>query len=166
MAQPLLALYELDRVLSRAEVVSALARIPQQIADALAQAGPERLTAPGPDGGWSPLKVLLHMRDAALVYSIRFRWMVFDDEPSLPNYDENRWVEACRDEAGDVEAILNEVAALREGLVRLLSRLPEDGWARRGRHEVLGPVGLEPYVRHQLAHEEAHLAQLRSAAGC
>jgi hypothetical protein len=32
------------------------------------------------------------MRDIAQVYGARFKWMILDDDPFLPNYDEDRWV--------------------------------------------------------------------------
>lgn len=103
------------------------------------------------------------MRDAAIVYSGRFRWMVFDESPILPNYDEDNWVAASVDTVDDLDAILAELRASRTDLVRILERIPDAAWRRTGRHEVLGVVTLEPYVRHQLAHEEIHLAQLESA---
>ena len=80
--------------------------------------------------------------------------------PFLPNYDEDRWVAESPDGPDQLAAMLDELAAYRAETVRLLRALPPAGWSRRGRHEVLGSVELEPYVRHQLAHEEQHLAQL------
>ncbi|MFN0146421.1 MAG: DinB family protein, partial [Dehalococcoidia bacterium] len=114
-------------------------------------------------GEWSAFHVLRHMRDAALVYSIRFRWMAFNADPFLPDYDEDRWVALAADTAADLPALLGEFAASRSGLVRLLTRLSPEAWGSTGRHEVLGTVVLEPYVRHQLKHEELHLEQLWAA---
>ena len=59
--------------------------------------------------------------------------------------------------------VLDEIAASRSDLMRLLTRLDAAGWERTGRHEVLGPVVLEDDVRHQLAHERAHLGQVAAA---
>ena len=113
------------------------------------------------DGGWSPLDVCKHMRDIAQVYGVRFKWMILGDDPFLPNYDEDRWVADAPDGADDLGALLDEIAAYRAETVRLLRALAPDGWSRTGRHEVLGRLELEPYVRHEYAHEEQHLAQLR-----
>jgi hypothetical protein len=103
------------------------------------------------------------MRDASIVYSARFRWIIFDDDPLLPNYNEDNWVESAHDTVEDLPAMLDEIAASRADLIRVLGRLPDDAWSRTGRHEVIGRVTLEPYVRHQLAHERAHLAQIAAA---
>lgn len=115
------------------------------------------------DGEWSAFQTLCHMRDAALIYALRFRGMVFDDDPLLTNYDENNRVNAARDTVVDVSAILDEIAASRSDLVRLLSRLTEAEWQRTGRHEIAGSIVLEHYVRHQIAHEVMHLDQIRAA---
>ena len=163
--QPVFKLYELDSDLSRAEVVAELAAVPDRLASATGSASADALTADAADGGWSAFNIVCHMRDAAIVYSGRFRWMVFDDNPPLANYNEDRWVADARDTVADLPAIVDEIRASRSDLVRVLSRLPEDAWLRTGRHEVIGVVTLEPYVRHQLAHELSHLAQLRSVLG-
>ena len=157
------SLYELDRPLSRVEVLDGLARTPVKLATLLDSVAAEQLVKRPSGDGWTALQVVGHMRDAAIVYSARFRWMVFDDNPVLPNYDENNWVAAARDEPGDVPAILGEIGASRADLIRVLARLDEAAWSREGRHEVFGTVRLEPYVRHQLAHEEGHLRQLEAA---
>lgn len=120
------------------------------------------LRAPA-EGEWTAFQTLLHMRDAAFIYALRFRWMVFDDDPLLTNYDENNWVTAAQDTLEDVPQVLAEIAASRSDLVRVLSRLPEDAWQRGGRHEIAGPIMLEHYVRHQVAHEAMHLEQIGAA---
>ena len=159
MAIPVFSLYRLDRPLSREDVLVQLAKVPERLAhliNAMPAAHLDREPAPGE---WSAFKTCLHLRDAALVYSARFRGIVFDSDPFLPNYDEDNWVAASHDVVEDLPEILNEIAASRRDLVRVLSRLPAAAWERTGRHEVIGPVVLEPYVRHQLAHEEMHLVQ-------
>lgn len=164
-AEPNPYLYVLDRQLSRTEVLAGLAGVPRHLGDVVSVASAERLSrAPGGEA-WSAFQTLCHMRDAVLVYAIRFRWMVFDDDPLLPNYDENNWVAAANDTPADAMEIVEEVAASRRDLVRVLSRLPESAWERTGRHELAGSVCLDHYVRHQLAHEEQHLEQMRAALG-
>jgi hypothetical protein len=159
------ALYQLDREMSIAEVIDGLAATPKLLREVVSGVDDRALTAATEHGEWSPLKVCCHFRDIALVYSARFRWMVFDDNPLLPNYSEDAWVEAAGETAADLPALLDSIAALRADLARMLRRLPAEAWTRTGRHELIGEVVLEPYVRHQLAHEEQHLAQLKRALG-
>jgi hypothetical protein len=163
--QPLFQLYQLDRELSRDEVIAALAVTPARFRDILRGRPAEELERRQDGGGWSAIEVLRHVRDVVQVYGMRFKWMILQDDPFLPNYDEDRWVAASPDGAAQLDAVLDELAAYRAETVRLLRALPPGGWSRRGRHEVLGALELEPYVRHELAHEEQHLAQLTEALG-
>lgn len=158
-------LYRLDRPLERTGVLEELASVPARLAAIVQGVPEERLSRRPAPGEWSPFQVVCHFRDIALVYGMRFRWIVLDDVPPLPNYDEDRWVAESRDTTEDLDAILAEIAAMRAGVCRLLSRLTDEDWQRTGRHEVLGPVVLDDYVRHELAHEEGHLAQLTAALG-
>lgn len=158
-------LYKPDRELTRAELIDELAAIPGRLRALVAGRGAAALSRQGADGGWSALDTCKHVRDIAQVYGMRFKWMILQDEPLLANYDEDRWVSAHPDRAADVEALLGEIAAYRAETVRLLSSLSPEAWTRTGRHEVLGRVELDPYVRHEYAHEEQHLAQLGAALG-
>ena len=161
--QPLFRLYELDRELSREELIDALAATPGRFRELLRARPAEQLARRPDGGGWSPIEVLRHVRDVVQVYGMRFKWMILQDDPFLPNYDEDRWVTESPDGPAQLDAVLDEMAAYRAETVRLLRALPPDGWSRRGRHEVLDEVELEPYVRHEVAHEEQHLAQLATA---
>ena len=156
-------LYPLERDLTRAELVDALADTPQRLRALVAGRDADALERrPAPDA-WSAFEVCKHLRDAVQVYGMRFKWMVLQDDPFLPNYEEDRWVADSPDGAAGVAQLIDELAAYRAETVRLLRALPPDGWLRSGRHELNGAVQLEMYVRHQIAHEELHLAQLEAA---
>jgi DinB family protein len=158
------ALYRLDRPISRSQVIDELAAMPARLRKALAGVSDEAMTRKPAPSEWSAFETVGHLRDATLVYAIRFRYIIFNDDPFLPDYDENSWAAASRDTVTDIPEILDQIAASRADLVRVLSRLPDEAWRRGGRHEVIGPVVLEDYARHQVVHEEMHLAQLAAAA--
>jgi hypothetical protein len=158
-------MYVLEGYPSREGVLEGLASVPGRLRALAGTATAAQLQSPGPGGGWSAFQVCCHVRDGALVYSSRFRWIVFNDDPVLPSMDEKNWVVAARDTVDDLPAMLDEIAASRADLMRVLSRLPDEAWGRTGRHEILGSVVLGPYVRHQLAHEEMHLSQIAAALG-
>ncbi len=162
MPDPLSALYTLDRDLTREQLIDALAATPGRFRQAL-EGQPHAALTRRTAGGWSALQTFLHVRDVVQVYGMRFKWMILQDDPFLPNYDEDRWVADSPDGPAELTTVFAEVDAYRAETVRLLRALPPEGWARRGRHEVLGAVELEPYARHQLAHEEQHLDQLTVA---
>ncbi len=154
------ALYRLDRDLTREQVIAALAAMPSRLRELLSGHAAAALTHRSADGEWTPIESCRHIRDIVQVYGMRFKWMILQDDPFLPDYDENRWAAGSPDGAADIESLLGEIAAYRGETIRLLRSLAPDAWQRTGRHEVTGAVELEAYVRHELAHEEQHLAQL------
>lgn len=157
-------LYTFDPSIPRAEVLAALAAMPSRLRNAVGRASPEALLRSAP-GSWSAFQTLGHVRDATFAYAARFRWIIFNDNPFMPDYDENNWVAGSKDTPSDIPDILDQVAESRADLVRVLSRLDEGDWERTGRHEAMGAVVLEHYARHQVVHEAMHLEQIRAALG-
>ena len=140
-----------------------MAAVPAQLRALLSGCPADALERRIADGEWTPIESCRHIRDIVQVYGMRFKWMILQDGPFLPDYDENRWAVGSPDGAADIASLLDENAAYRAETVRLLRSLTPEAWARTGRHEVLGAVELDAYVRHELAHEEQHLEQLEHA---
>ena len=157
-------LYRLDHDVTAEQLLVELAATPDLLRDVLDQRVAD-LAQPGEAGEWSPLEVIRHVRDVVQVYGMRFKWMILQDDPFLPDYDENSWAAGSPDGVADIDAMLSDIRAYRGETLRLLRALGPEGWSRRGRHEVLGIVELASYVRHELAHEQQHLVQLRDALG-
>ncbi len=160
---PLFELYRLDGEMTCDEVIAALAAMPARLRAIAGRLDASALARRARDGEWSAIEVCRHVRDVVQVYGMRFKWMILNDDPFLPNYDEDRWVSEHPDGVTEIDAMLREIEAYRGETVRLLRALAPEGWSRRGRHEVLGSVELEAYVRHELAHELGHVEQLRVA---
>ncbi|MCA9848894.1 MAG: DinB family protein, partial [Dehalococcoidia bacterium] len=156
-------IYRLERELSRVELIAELASMPERLRAVLAGTTPDALTARESTDEWSAFQTLCHLRDATLVYAARFRWIVFDDRPVMPNFNEEQWVLQSRDTVDDVPTILGEIAASRSDLVRVLSRMPPEAWQRSGIYSVAGIIVLEEYVRHAVVHEGMHLQQIAEA---
>jgi hypothetical protein len=156
-------LYVLERPLSRSQVLDELAALPGRLAATVEGASGTALAELPGGGDWSALQTLLHVRDATLVYAFRFRMIVFNDDPFLPDYDENNWVASARDAVEDIPTILDAISASRADLINMLRRLDDASWERTGRHEAMGPVVLEHYARHQVVHEEMHIQQIARA---
>jgi hypothetical protein len=156
-------LYRLERDLNRDELIAELAALPQRIRDAVRDQDTVALERRSNAGAWSAFDVCKHIRDIAQVYGMRFKWTILQDGVFFPNYEEDGWVARHPDRAADMARLTDELAAYRAETVRLLRALPPDDWQRTGRHEVLGVISLEPYVRHQVEHESQHVEQLRAA---
>lgn len=128
-------LYRLERTLSREQLIDELAALPGRVGDAIAGRGAEALTRRASTDAWSAFDVCKHLRDAAQVCGMRFKWIILQNDPTLANYDEDGWVAKHTDTASDVLALLDEIAAYRAETVRLLRGITSESWQRTGRHE-------------------------------
>ncbi len=160
---PVTRLYQLDEPLDRGQLLAEFSDMPALLSEAVRGVEPARLVERPEPGEWSPFDVICHVRDIAAVYALRFRWIVLNDNPVLPDYDENRWVADSRNTTADLSRILGHIAASRADICDLLGRLSEGEWRRTGRHEVMGTVVLDEYLAHEVAHERQHIDQIRAA---
>jgi hypothetical protein len=160
---PLTSLYRLDRDLTRDQLIDALAQTPALLRSAVVDATGSGLVRARQGGEWSAMQICRHIRDAVQIYGLRFKYIILEDDPFLPNFDEDAWAADSPDGPTNIDSLLSQVEGDRAETIRLLRAMPPAAWSRTGRHEVLGSVVLEPYVRHELVHEEQHLAQLQSA---
>ena len=84
------ALYRLDRDLTRDQLIAELAAMPTLLRSAMSGRTPDALEQRVGDGEWTPLESCRHIRDIVQVYGMRFKWMILQNDPLLPDYDENR----------------------------------------------------------------------------
>jgi hypothetical protein len=119
------------------------------------------LWTPAP-GKWSILEIVCHMRDMEEhAYLARYRRILAEDEPALPDIDGDQWA-LERDYRGQrLPEVLRDWVRLRKETLRLLKKVKADQWSRRGIHETAGPLGVDDFLRRQaVGNDEAHLGQI------
>jgi DinB superfamily len=144
-------------------------RLIQQYAD-----GPERLEAalarvpaaarqwrPAP-GEWSAHEVACHCADSETNAAARIRYVVCEREPVVLAYDENVWAAALDYHGHPVEVALATVRAVRAHTEALLRRLPEEAWAREGRHTESGRYTAVDWLHIYAEHLEIHARQIEA----
>jgi hypothetical protein len=114
------------------------------------------------DNEWSIKEIVGHLRDHAQFLHRRLSMMITLEEPRLEAYDEAELVRERNPQAAPIEQLLAEFSAQRAGTVNMLANLVHWNWARTGRHEELGRISIRQLVDRALAHDDAHLAQIRS----
>ena len=75
---------------------------------------------------------------ASSIVSVRYRWIVAEDEPEIAGYDQDLWVSRLRHGQDDPAALVAVFEALRGANLELWSRLPVEDRARIGRHRERG----------------------------
>lgn len=66
-----------------------------------------QLGTPEGPGKWSAAQVLYHLADSELVGAFRFRMILAHDRPTIPAYDQDRWVERIHPQTADIEAAVS-----------------------------------------------------------
>jgi hypothetical protein len=135
-------------------------------------AGPARLRAalgavpepalkwrPGP-GMWSAHEVVCHCADSESNAALRIRYLVVEKEPLIVGYDQDAWARELDYHAHPLDLALATVDAVRAHTVALLKRLPDEAWAREGRHTESGRYGAEDWLRIYAEHLEIHARQI------
>jgi hypothetical protein len=121
---------------------------------------------PPREGEWSALETLTHVRDVVVhVYGLRIRRLLYEPSPVFADFDEEGYRRASLARGERAEDLLATVIGEQEQLARLLQALPDDEWARDGRHPSLGTMSIEFLARRIGEHAEEHAAQITAATG-
>jgi hypothetical protein len=135
-------------------------------------AGPARLraalaTVPEPalkwrpaPGAWSVHEVVCHCADSESNAALRIRYLAVEKEPLIVGYDQDAWARQLDYHAHPLDLALTTVEAVRANTVALLRRLPDEAWAREGRHTESGRYGAEDWLRIYAEHLEIHARQI------
>ena len=118
------------------------------------------------EGGWNVHQVAVHARDIdRLVYGLRARRTLAEDNPEFPNFDGEAYMSQHYDPKEPLGPILDTLVESARTLAGLLREMPPDGWSRVSSHETQGSgLTLQTWVERGLDHTEEHLATLKKAA--
>ena len=127
----------------------------------IAEAGARLRTRPAPKE-WSVLECVAHIVDAEIVYSGRYRWILAHDQPDLPGYDQDLWVDSLHaDGAESVAELLAVFEPLRAANIALWQRTTDAQRARVGLHRERGAESFDLSFRIIAGHDRFHLDQAR-----
>jgi len=119
-------------------------------------------TEPGREG-WSPGDVLAHLitvQQPALVERIRL--MVENDEPTVPNVDEEEALTSSGLRGKPVGELLDRFERDRRDAMVWVKGLAPENFARGGRHEVAGRITAADQLNHFAYHDLLHIRQIVS----
>lgn len=114
------------------------------------------------EGEWSVLELVGHLFDAELVISGRYRWILAQDEPPLPGYDQDDWVAVLRHNDGDPSELLRAYEGLREANIAMWKRLEPGQRERFGIHAERGPESVDLTFRLAAGHDRFHVEQMNA----
>jgi hypothetical protein len=151
----------LDR-LGAEDPVLVQARTPDLVRQLVSDAGEHLRTRPAP-GEFSVAEVVGHMVDAEIVSATRYRWILAEDQPALPGYEQDDWVRVSDYAGADPRQMVEAFSTLRKLNLALWQRTSASDRGRIGRHSERGPESYELTFRLLAGHDLIHLDQGREA---
>lgn len=150
---------------SRAAAIATIARLPDQLHDAVRGLDQTQLATPYRAGGWSLRQVVHHIADSHVNAYVRHKMTITELDPPIKAYDENAWAQLV-DANGPVGNSLLLVQAIHDRWATCLRSLPAAAFARTCVHSERGKMTLDDlvalYAWHG-AHHTAHITSLRRA---
>jgi hypothetical protein len=115
------------------------------------------------EGGWDAHQIAVHVRDIdKLVYGLRARRTLAEDNPEFPNFDSQTYMKEHYDAREPLPEILAGLTRNIESQVETLRSVPEDAWSRLSSHATQGSgLTMQIWVERGLEHLEEHLATIK-----
>jgi uncharacterized damage-inducible protein DinB len=134
----------------------------EKLAQAIRGLTSEDLLAAPPPGGpevgrWTIQQVVIHLADAESAFADRIKRIIAEDNATLQAWDENRFVERLHYHDQSAEDAVKIVELTRKQVARILKKLPDSAFARKGVHSARGPQTLIDVLNNAVPHLEHHL---------
>jgi hypothetical protein len=140
-----------------------LQSLPNELEDLLQGLDEETLRWRPIPNKWSIKEIMCHLRDMErLAYLARYRKMLAEDNPALPNVDQDKIAIESDYINQDAKAALDEFKWLRAETIDTLRGAPVETWSRSGIHSSDGPMTVEQLVVRQIKGNDLnHLVQMK-----
>lgn len=141
---------------------------PAELRAAVAGLSDAQLDAQPVPGKWSTRQVVAHIADFEPVYVDRMKRVLAQHEPTFFGGDPDLFAAHLAYDARDVQEELELIDVVRRQMARILRTLPDDAFARTGRHSEDGPLSLQALLERITNHIPHHLpfiAEKRKALG-
>lgn len=117
------------------------------------------------EGGWNTHQVATHTRDVdKVVYGMRVRRTLEEDNPEFQNFDADEWIAAHYSPDEPLTSILDELTVSVKETASILKTLPPEAWGRLSSHETYGSgYTMQTWVERGLAHIQEHLDTVKKA---
>src|SRR3954465_3807669 len=110
------------------------------------------LNAPPPNqpglGKWTIQQVVIHLMDSDLISMDRMKRLISMENPLLVGYDENLFIQHLMPEEQSAEDAVTISKLAFKNFARVLRKLPDEAFDRKGTHNERGPVTLGVYLSH------------------
>ena len=112
---------------------------------------------------WSPKQELGHLLDSAANNHQRIVRTLFENQPAMPGYEQQRWVQVHRYQQRDWRELIDTWAALNRQLIVVAAWANDSDWMRTCTIAGGEPMTLKFVFEDYVAHMSHHLAHIKAA---
>jgi len=146
-------------------ILERIRSVPAALRQALATVRPGAQDRPPRPGEWSVRETLVHLRNGVLiVHGLRIRRLLYEADPVFADYDEAIFRREDLQRQEPLDVLVGMIVREHEQIADLLDGLPDDRWARQGRHPELGLMSVEFLARRVAEHALEHTQQIAETA--
>jgi len=140
-----------------------LKSLPNELDDLLKGLDEETLRWRPIPNKWSIKEIMCHLRDMEReAYLARYTRMLAEENPVLPNVDQDRIAQESDYINQAAAAALDDFKLLRVETIDTLQSAPPEAWDRAGIHETDGPMTIADLVHRQIKGNDLnHLVQMK-----
>src|SRR5579859_5036298 len=140
--------------------VEVLRGIPSALRAMLADAADVADRRPAP-AEFSLVELIGHMVDAQVVVYTRLRWILAEERPPIPGYEQDDWVRLSAHADADPAQLVDLLEGLERANIHLWLNTPEEQRHRVGIHSERGEESFGLTFAMLAGHELLHLEQAR-----
>ena len=122
----------------------------------------EELSRTYREGSWTVRQLVHHIADSQLNMYQRLKLALTDENPTVPNFDQDKWA-VQPDTELPVESSIKMLEGINERIVALGNSLSEEQLDRTFVHQINGTITVATKVLKLAWHEEHHLEHIKIA---
>ncbi len=140
------------------KTINSLRELLQRVPGRLRELSPDTVENRPAPSAWSPKEELGHLLDSAANNHQRIVRAQLEDNPAMPGYQQNSWVEMHAYQRREWEELIELWKALNRQLLAAAEAVPDSAWSRSltvaGSEPLTLQFVFEDYVAHMLHHLE------------
>lgn len=114
------------------------------------------------EGKWGIRTIVCHLADTEIVFAMRIRQMIAEDNPVIPAIEQDLWAERLDYSKRKLSQAIETFRRTRAENYELLKDLPEESFARTGQHTKRGIVTVMDMLKIFAQHPEKHVGQIQA----
>ena len=104
---------------------------------------------------WSPLEYACHIRDVFRIYDYRLSLILSTDDPTYPNWDQDKTAIDERYDEQDATVVADELQAAADQIASRFAAVHGDQWSRTGNRSDGARFTIDTFARY-LLHDVVH----------